>query len=73
MKNLIKRNVYVALFTQLMFVIFDYFYFGEIKPMTHYVIAFILLSFVLSVGSWLEMKGWNSWSKVFGLFKKKCK
>ena len=70
MKKRIKSNIYVALVTQLVLVMFDYFYFDEIKSFTHYIVAFVLLAIVLSLGSWLDMKGWNSWAKVFGLFKK---
>ena len=73
MRNRIKSNLYVALFTQLVLVAFDYFYFGETKPFTHYVVAFVLLTLLLSIGSWLNLRGWNSWSKVIGLFKKKYK
>ena len=70
MKHRIKRNIYVALFTQLVLVIVDYFYFDEIKPFTHYVVAFVLLTILLSFASWLDVNGWNSWGKVFGLFRK---
>lgn len=73
MRNRIKSNLYVALFTQLVLVAFDHFYFGETKPFTHYVVAFILLTLLLSFGSWLNLRGLNSWSKVIGLFKKKYK
>lgn len=71
MKDRIKSNIYVALFTQLVLVVFDYFYLNETKPIIHYLGAFVVLSILLSFGSWLDMKGWNSWSKVFGLFNKK--
>lgn len=71
MKNRIKSNLYVALFTQLVLAAFDHLYFNETKPFMHYVVAFVLLFILISVGSWLDMKGWNSWSKVVGLFKKK--
>lgn len=49
----------------------DAFIFDGLKPYWHYIAQAIGLGILLPITFHLEDKGWNSWKKVWSLFKKK--
>ena len=44
----------------------------EVSPV-NYILLFVFISILLSVGFYLDARGWNSWKKVCSLFGKKSK
>ena len=44
---------------------------GEIQSFREYIIHAVIVGVLVGVGSYLDDKGWNSWKKIGGLFKRK--
>ena len=45
--------------------------FRELKPLQEYAIAGLLFTAFVLVLNYFDDKGWNSWKKIGGLFRKK--
>lgn len=44
---------------------------GEMQSFREYIIHAVIVGVLVGVGSYLDDKGWNSWKKIGGLFKRK--
>ena len=44
---------------------------GEMQSFREYIIRAVIVGVLVGVGSYLDDKGWNSWKKIGGLFKRK--
>ena len=44
---------------------------GEMQSSREYIIHAVIVGVLVGVGSYLDDKGWNSWKKIGGLFKRK--
>ena len=44
---------------------------GEMQSFREYIIRAVIVGVLVGVGSYLDDKGWNSWKKIAGLFKRK--
>ena len=44
---------------------------GEMQSFREYILHAVIVGVLVGVGSYLDDKGWNSWKKIGGLFKRK--
>lgn len=44
---------------------------GEMLSSREYIIHAVIVGVLVGLGSYLDDKGWNSWKKIGGLFKRK--
>lgn len=44
---------------------------GEMQSFREYIIRAVIVGVLVGVGSYFDDKGWNSWKKIGGLFKRK--
>lgn len=73
MKEYIINAVLYGIFFSVMIMLFDYLFGDGLQTCRYYIIASVFYGILMSLAHYLDDRGWNSWSRILGLFKNKCK
>ena len=70
MKKYIIRSIEFMVGFTIIYLLLDL-VIGEMQSFREYIIHTVIVGVLVGVGSYLDDKGWNSWKKIGGLFKRK--
>lgn len=70
MKKYIIRSIEFMVGFTIIYLLLDL-VIGEMQSFREYIIRAVIVGVLVGVGSYLDDKGWNSWKKIGGLFKRK--
>lgn len=70
MKKYIIRSIEFMVGFTIIYLLLDL-VIGEMQSFREYIIHAVIVGVLVGVGSYLDDKGWNSWKKIGGLFKRK--